>query len=587
MDLKRLKKISSRLSEHLDESRIRLARPDALLPLAVLGLLTGMLAGGVIVLFRLFVEGFQDGILPGEGPENYESLPEWARLVLPIVAAVLLATMFRWGAKGVHVLGVARVMERMAYHQGKCNLRGFLLQFFGAALAIIGGHSVGREGPNIFLGASSGSLLGQRLSLPHNVIRSMVGCGVAAGIAASFNTPLAGVVFALEVVMMEYTVASFIPVILAAVSATTLSRLMLDEGPAFSVPAMQMGSLHELMFVAVLGVLAGAVSATFIHAVQTVAGRSQSLGIWWRMILAGVLVGAIGLQLPEVMGIGYDSVAIALNGGFAVTLLLVLMAGKLLATSLCIGLGVPGGMIGPALFIGAMLGALLAEVAQLLPFGVEVHVGLFALLGMGAMMSGSLQAPLAALTAMLELTASPAIILPGMLAVVIAGITASEVFGKQSLFITMLRANGLDYGTNPMHQALRRVGVASVMDRSFAQVETKITRLRARQILNANPDYLLVSEDRDSRVLMPAAELAKFLESTDAAEGVQEIDLLSIPANRLQIAVIQLQANLQEAQAMFQDSGAEALVVERMTAPGIRRVYGILLPETLDKSYQY
>jgi H+/Cl- antiporter ClcA len=425
MQLKRLQQIRKQWSQQLDESRIRLARPDALVPLAFLGLFTGLLAGGVIVLFRLFVEGIQEGILPGDGPENYEGLPGWARLLLPLLAAVLLALMFRWFAKGIHVLGVARIMERMAYHQGQCNPRGFLLQFFGAALAIVGGHSVGREGPHIFLGAASGSMLAQRLSLPNNVTRALVGCGTAAGIAASFNTPLAGVVFALEVVMMEYTVASFIPVILAAVSATTLSRLVFSDVPAFVVPEMTMGSLRELMLVLVLGVIAGALSAGFIHAVQTIARRARGLGIWWRMLLAGVLMGGIGLLLPGVMGIGYDSVETALNGGFAITLLIMLLLGKLLATSLCIGLGVPGGMIGPALFIGAMLGALIAKLALFLSLGPGSHVGFFALLGMGAMMSGSLQAPLAALTAMLELTHSPSIILPGMLAVVISGITAS------------------------------------------------------------------------------------------------------------------------------------------------------------------
>ena len=164
--------------------------------------------------------------------------------------------MFRWFAKGIHVLGVARVMERMAYHQGRCNPRGFLLQFFGAALAIIGGHSVGREGPHIFLGASVGQPARPtacRCRTTSFVRWSAV--VTAAGIAASFNTPLAGVVFALEVVMMEYTVASFIPVILAAVSATTLSRMVFGDDPAFAVPVMAMGSLHELMLVLVLGVL--------------------------------------------------------------------------------------------------------------------------------------------------------------------------------------------------------------------------------------------------------------------------------------------------------------------------------------------
>ena len=581
-----LKEIREAFSAWLDESRIRMARPDALLPLALLGLLTGLLAGGVIVLFRLFVEGIQDGILPGDGAENFESLPGWARIALPVVAAFLLAAIFRWFAKGVHTLGVARVMERMAYHQGECTWRAFLLQFFGAALAIIGGHSVGREGPHIFLGAASGSLLGQHLSLPHNVVRALVGCGTAAGIAASFNTPLAGVVFALEVVMMEYSVASFIPVILAAVSATTLSRVVLGSQTAFSWPDMHMGPLPELSVVLLLGIAAGVASAVFIQGVKVVAHRSRDVPIWWRMPLAGLLVGAIGWQIPEIMGIGYDSVEVATRGSYAIAMLALLMMAKLIATSLCIGLGVPGGVIGPALFIGTMLGALVAELAALTPFGLEGDVGFFALLGMGAMMSGSLQAPLAALTAMLELTDNPEIILPGMLAVVVAGITAKEVFGKDSLFVTMLQANGLDYAASPVFQALRRIGVAGVMNRSFSRVDQRVSRKRAREILDKAPAYLLIDRGREESVLMPAVELAKFIEMPGVDEQVDDIDLLSIPADRYDIEAIDLQANLQEAWMAFEKGSAEAMLVRRMTAPGIYRVYGILTRDTVEKSYR-
>ena len=581
-----LKEIREAFSAWLDESRIRMARPDALLPLALLGLLTGLLAGGVIVLFRLFVEGIQDGILPGDGAENFESLPGWARIALPVLAAFLLAAVFRWFAKGVHTLGVARVMERMAYHQGECTWRAFLLQFFGAALAIIGGHSVGREGPHIFLGAASGSLLGQHLSLPHNVVRALVGCGTAAGIAASFNTPLAGVVFALEVVMMEYSVASFIPVILAAVSATTLSRVVLGSQTAFSWPDMHMGPLPELSVVLLLGIAAGVASAVFIQGVKVVAHRSRDVPIWWRMPLAGLLVGAIGWQIPEIMGIGYDSVEVATRGSYAIAMLALLMVAKLTATSLCIGLGVPGGVIGPALFIGTMLGALVAELAALTPFGLEGDVGFFALLGMGAMMSGSLQAPLAALTAMLELTDNPEIILPGMLAVVVAGITAKEVFGKDSLFVTMLQANGLDYAASPVFQALRRIGVAGVMNRSFSRVDQRVSRKRAREILDKAPAYLLIDRGREESVLMPAVELAKFIEMPGVDEQVDDIDLLSIPADRYDIEAIDLQANLQEAWMAFEKGSAEAMLVRRMTAPGIYRVYGILTRDTVEKSYR-
>lgn len=575
-----------RWADRIDEIRIRLARSDALLHLAVLGLLTGLLAGGVIIAFRLFVEGLQDFMLPGDGAENYEALPTWARLALPVAAALLLAGMFRWFGKGIHVLGVARVLERMAYHQGECTPRAFFLQFFGAAIAIMGGHSVGREGPHIFLGASAGSLLGQRLSVPHNVTRALVGCGTAAGIAASFNTPLAGVIFALEVVMMEYTVASFIPVILAAVSATTLTRLVYGADPVFSLPVTQMGALHDLGLVIVLGIAAGAISAAFIQSVQTVALRARGIPIWWRMLMAGVFVGLIGILLPEVMGIGYDSVDTALDGGFAIGLLLFLLVGKLVATSLCIGLGVPGGMIGPALFMGAMLGALLAEAVALTALPVDTHVGVFALLGMGAMMSASLQAPLAALTAMLELTDNPEIILPGMLAVVVAGITASEVFGKDSLFLTMLRASGLDYGASPVSQALRRVGVASVMDRRLVRVSASLSWERAQEILAGNPNYLLVDREDGAPWLMPAVELARYCESQELYDPADEIDLVEMPAERLDAASIGLEANLHEAWTLFQQENAEALVVRRMTAPGIYRVYGVLTPDKVEKTYR-
>ena len=589
MQLERWKALRDAYAARLDESRLRLARPDALIPLALLGLVTGVLAGAVIVLFRLFVEGLQDIGLPGEGAENYEGLPLWARVLVPLVAAVLLAAMFRWFAHGIHVLGVARVMERMAYHQGRSTVREFFLQFFGAAIAIVGGHSVGREGPHIFLGASSGSLLGQAFALPNNVIRTLVGCGTAAGIAASFNTPLAGVVFALEVVMMEYTVASFIPVILAAVSATTLSNQVFGDYPAFVVPPMDSTTLSELGLVLVIGAAAGAMSAGFVQSVLSVGRWAKGMAIERRMLLAGAFVGAIALVLPEVMGIGYDTVGLALNGSIAVLLLVSLLIGKVAATSACIGLGVPGGMIGPSLFIGAMLGALLAEIAAPLLPGIQNPVGFFALIGMGAMMSGSLQAPLAALTAMLELSDQPEIILPGMLAVVVAGITASEVFGQQSLFITTLRAAGLDYAATPVHQALRRIGVASVMERSFVRLDARLTRESVDEVLGHNPTYLVIDSEGE-QLLMPAADLARYLEAERGGPGEDAepapIDLLAIPGERLHLEPIAVQANLQEAWNLFEQTSAEALIVDRVTAPGIKRVYGIVTREILERSYR-
>jgi hypothetical protein len=306
------------------------------------------------------------------------------------------------------------------------------------------------------------------------------------------------------------------------------------------------------------------------------------------MLLAGGLVGTIGLWLPQVMGIGYDTVDQALNSGFAIAALALLLAGKLLATSLCIGLGVPGGIIGPSLFAGAMLGALVAQLALLLPLGLDSDVGFFALLGMGAMMSGSLQAPLAALTAMLELTDNPAIILPGMLAVVVAGLTASEVFGKRSLFLTMLSAGGLNYEAGPVARHLRRIGVASVMDRDFVRVERQLEVASARTALAGGPQYLVIGSGDEPLSLMPAVALARHLESlAPQGEPGEAIDLAGIPGERLQTGRIDLQANLEEAWQGFEQQAVDALLVERVSAPGIVRIYGVLTPDKVEKSYRH
>ena len=205
------------MNQWLDRLRLRLASVDALLLLAVLGLLVGLLAGGVTLAFRLLVEDIQSAFL--SHPEDYEALGWQARLLIPLAGGILVGTVLHFLSHEQRAVGIVHVMERLNYHEGHLPLRNIFVQFFGAAVSIISGHSVGREGPSVHLGAGSGSVLGQALRLPNNSIRTLVACGAAAAIAASFNTPLAGVIFAMEVILLEYTISGFVPVILAAVSA--------------------------------------------------------------------------------------------------------------------------------------------------------------------------------------------------------------------------------------------------------------------------------------------------------------------------------------------------------------------------------
>lgn len=578
----------------MEEIRLHLARPDALIQLAALGLLTGLLTGAVIVIFRLLVETIQNFALHGNGPDAFEQLSVLERFIYPLAGAILLALMFRWFARGLYVLGVARVLERMAYHQGHLTFRGFLLQFFGVAIALVGGHSVGREGAHIFLGACTGSLLGQKMELPNNAVRTLVGCGTAAGIAASFNTPLAGVIFSLEVVMMDYQLASFIPVILSAVTATVFSNAVLGNAAVFSVPILELSSLKEIPLVVLLGLLSGALAAGFIRLVKVIASKGKALPIESQMLLAGASSALLGMWIPQVMGIGYDTINIALVGGYSAGLLILMAVVKLLATSICSALNVPGGMIGPAFFMGATLGAGFGHVVHALIPDLGVQPGLYAMLGMSAVMSASLQAPLAALTALLELTDNPQIIMPGMLVVVIAGLTASELFGQESLFITMLKAKGLDYKQHPVLAALRRMGVASVMDKGFVRSSRKVSTEEAMKLLESKPKWIVITENNTPIAILSAISLAGHLETLEEAQNANEtqtladndIDLMEIPGKRLGLAPIQLHETLQEAMEKLDKEEGEALYVRRMSAPGIWRIYGILTREQIESSYK-
>ena len=571
----------------LENERIQLSRPDAPMHLALVGLIAGFLAGGVIILFRLIVETTQDAILPGNGPDNYEALSTAQHFLLPALGGLLLALLFFFYSKNQRVLGIAKVIDRLTYHQGYFTIRGFFIQFFGAAIAITCGHSVGREGPHVYLGASISSLFAQSISLPNNSIRTMVACGSAAGVSASFNTPLAGVIFALEVVMMEFTLSSFIPIMLASVVATSLSSAIFGTQPAFLVPEMNLNSLKQLPIILVLGITVGTVAALLNHMLETVAKRTNHIDIWWKLCLAGVIAGLCGMAQPEVLGIGYDSITQLLREplSFTVLTLTSLIIFKLIATSFCVGLGVPAGMIGPAFILGGAIGAAVGLSVSFTEGWVLADVGFYALLGMGAMVGACLQAPLAALTAIIELTYNPGAVMPGMLTIVVAQLTSRVIFKKQSLFLTMLKTNDQDYQINPISQTLQRIGVASLLENNFVRSTRIVSRERAEEIVKSDIKWIILSqEDKPSRVI-PMLDLARYLSLS--TEGLEEIDLILIPANRMQLDPISLQSNLHQAHIKFKN-GSEALYVvfKEADATNKARIYGILVPDMVTEAYR-
>lgn len=566
--------------EYLVRTRVLLAGKQALFALSLLGLVTGIVVGLVIILFRYSTEYTQMSFLPGADPENYEAVAWQSRLLMASAGGLFLGLLFNFVSRVPLRVGVIHVLERLSYHEGNLPLKNLVLQFIGAGVAIVSGQSIGREGPCVHLGAGSASLLGRYLHLPNNSIRTLVGCGAAAAIAASFNTPLAGVIFAMEVILMEYTITGFTPVILSAVSATVVCRLMFDAEPIFTVQAVNLESFLELPILVLMGILIGAIAAGLIRLTRALTKLGLKIDIWLRMTLAGVGVGVIAIVSPEIMGIGYDTVDAVILGQLGIYALILLIITKLFATALCVGFSIPAGLIGPAIFIGALAGGIVGKLVEMLNSNFS-DVGLYAMLGMGAMMGATLQAPLAALLALLELTGNQNIIFPGMLVIVSANLAARELFKSDSIFLSQFKGIGLDYRNDPIAQSLRRIGVESVMNKAYVMTEPVIQRNVAINHLKEAPDWLIIRREEGNQ-LMPATDLARHLEET----GDEEIVLLEIPAKRRQLAKVSLESTLQYAQQQINDTDAEALYVTRKLGPSADRIYGIITQEDIEKHYR-
>ncbi len=570
----------------LEAFRRQLASVDALPQLCVLGLVSGLLTGGVMVAFRLLLEGGALALMPAGGVEAFETLEPWLRALLPLLAVTLIGAGLGCQPAAARKLGVGHVVERLSQHQGRFPLRNWLNQWWVGAVAVLGGLSAGREGPAIHLGAAASSGIGQLLRLPHNSLRVLVACGTAAGISASFNTPIAGVIFAMEVVMMEYTITGFMPVILASTMGAVVAQLVYGAEPAFQVPILSLESLSNLPWIVVTALVIGLLAGAFIRVARS-GERLAVLPFWLRLLLAGGATGALAWWYPQVQGIGYDSLALALNGELALDVLLALVVGKLLLTAFTLACGVPIGIIGPVLVVGAAAGALSGLLGAWLWPGAAADPGLYAMLGMAAMMGAVLQAPLAALMALLELTHNPNIILPGMLAVVISGLTARQLWRCDGLFVTLTR-QGLHPLQQPLMQALSRVSVPAVMESRVAVTLRQVSHDEAQALLDHKPSWIVIRRSTDDKptLALKAADLARALLDPRWADQAQ-IDLLEVPGQRLDMAAIPVQATLSEAFQRLDQHDVDALYVENPVAPPGRRISGIITREAIELYYRF
>lgn len=580
----RVKKTAHFTKKHLDRFRHSLAGIDALPQLTFLGVVIGLCSGALIVVFRLLIDLPLQFFLP-DNAENFEGLPSLYHFLLPFIGSVIIGLCVYRLPKKYHDVSVGHVLERLHNFQGRLPLGNVLVQFFGGAICLLSGQSVGREGPAIHIGASAASLLGQWLKLPNNSLRTLIGCGVAAAIAASFNTPVAGVIFAMEVVLMSYSIVGFIPVMIASVCGAFVTQLVFGKEFLFSVTDFQMQGLWELLILVVAGFIIG-ILATLYMRLQLSFHRFSHYPLTGRVIAAGFLTGCIALAAPEILGLGYDTVNLALEGKLAISALLLILFAKLIATAFSVSMGLPGGLIGPQLFIGACIGAIIGAISNGMFPGETSHSGFYVLLGMAAMMGAVINAPLAALMAILELTSNPSIIFPSMLVIVISCLTTRQLFKCDGIFVEQLCANGKSLDSGPTQQILSNIGVRSVMKTAFVECAALVTQGAAIRLLNSNPLWIVITLEDQGMTLLRAADLASYLSSPSSSE-TPHIDLLEIPAERLSLSPINERATLYEAQQMLSQQHTDAVYVTgTLKHQPAEELLGIITRNTIDNHYR-
>ncbi|WP_204101020.1 chloride channel protein [Saliniradius amylolyticus] len=482
----------------LDRLRFILAQPKTSVQLCVLGIVAGSSAALLIILFRLAIEHLQ--LLYLQQVDDFTTMPAFERLFLPF-AGVVLILLFAYASGFKHYrTGIPYVIHRLKHSYGYIPLRSTLNQFFGGVLALASGFSVGREGPSVHLGAAASGFIGRWLKLPYNSTRILVGCGIAAGISASFNTPFAAVIFVMEVVLREYRIHLFVPVMLAAACGSVLTRVVFGE--ASELAFLRFVSLPQwyYLYLVLFGIGLGALATLFNRQLMFLIRATRPLSMVTRLLLAALLTSIVGYMLPQAMGSGVSAIQFVIEQPENLMLLSAILAAKFLLTIGALGLGVPGGVIGPVFGMGALAGTLLLVPLTLWMPQSQDYVSSFALLGIAGLLTAVLHAPLAALSAVMELSFSPEVILPAMLVIVPAYVTSTQLFKNRSIFLQQLEFQKLSYRNSSVQAHLQKTGVLAMMNPAFRLLHNANEQQLLAQ-LNKYPDHAIIHRrEKDDEV---------------------------------------------------------------------------------------
>ena len=539
----------------------RIIRNDQL-TLSILGFVVGAAAGGAIIGFREGISLVQTVFFATGSERLYlyvEGLPRWRVLLAPAVGGLIVGLLVRFLMAQQRPQAVADVIEAAALRGGRMSAKNGLMAALINAVSLGVGASAGREGPAVHLGASFGGWLAGKLDLTRSNSRTLLGCGVAAAVAASFNAPIAGALFATEVVVGHYALRAFAPIVIASVTGTVISRVYFGDFPAFALVHSGIASIWEYPAFLGLGVASAITAIAFMRSVglaATLAERSR-LPVWLRPAAAGLAVGALAIAFPQVLGVGYGATEAALKVVFPFWLLVALLFAKVAATALCLGFRFGGGVFSPSLVIGAMLGGAYGFAITALMPTLSSGPGAYTIVGMGAVAAAVLGAPISTTLIVFEMTGDYALTVAVMVAVVVASVITQNFYG-QSFFAKQLEQRGYDLREGFESALLRAVRVRQVMARDSGVVrpEMDLPTVRARLQANAAGQLFVVDEGGHlfGIITLPDLSEAAFDPAVDSLINAGDVARLNPPT-------LAAGDNLEKALKLIRDTGEPHIAV--------------------------
>jgi len=482
--------------------------------LGSVSVIVGLISGIGIWLFRelitLFEHIFFDVLF-----NEFTAISRYGIILIPALGGLIVGLLVHFFVREERHHGVAGIMESVALAGGRLRYQRVPVKAVSAAISIGSGASVGPEDPSVQIGANVGSMFGQWLGFSEERVRALVAGGAAGGIAAAFNAPIAGVFFAMEIIVGEISAQPLGIILVASVVSSIFSQAVSGSQPAFSVPAYSLKSVWEMPLYLGLGLLSGVVSALYIHLLYLSRDIFQQWQVakWLKPAFAGLIIGLVGLFLPQVFGVGYETIGNILNGeSYSAILLVSLLLAKLFLTPVSIGGGFQGGVFAPALFLGAALGAAWGLISDLVFPAIGILPPAFAMVGMAAVLAGTVHAPMTAILLLFEMTHDYRIILPLMFAVA-ASMLISTALQKESVYTLSLHRKGIQIKRGRDLEVLEGIQIGEVMQKDITPLQSTDTLEQAAQIFASIHTHGLPVLDQDGKLhgLLSISDLEKGL----------------------------------------------------------------------------